>query len=320
LSQNDTTNTTTAPPDDFNEYVDWRAAGDSNGEPDEETMSEAAATAAAESAGDPESPEEDHEEQQEERADDTDAADGAEQTPKRKGGFQKRIDRLTREKRELESRVAELEGRGTDTPAPAAAAATETGTEAPATKATDKPTPEEYDSYEEFTEALTEWKLEQREQTRARTEQARAAEQQQKAVVASWNERAEAAREAFPDYDEVLEEANDVPIPPAMQQALLESEHGPELAYKLAQDRAELERIVKLSPVSAARELGRLEATLATGKPAAPKPKPQVTRAPKPVTPIRGGKSGSTPSVYDADLADDYNAWERERQAQLKRK
>lgn len=67
-----------------------------------------------------------------------------------------------------------------------------------------------------------------------------------------------------------------VPISAAMAEAIADSEIGPQLAYHLADNRELAAKIAAMSPVQAARELGKLEAKLS-----APPPKP-VTKAPPP--------------------------------------
>jgi hypothetical protein len=299
-------------PDDFNDYI---AARNEAGEPARnqapEEPSEAAGQSddveprakAAESAGDSESP--DDQEQDEE-------SDTGGQQPKRKSSFQKRIDKLTRDKRELEARLAALEERVNGKPDG------KDGSNAPAkAEPAGKPKVDDFETYEEFTEALAEWKIAQHQSKQTEAKQTREAEQQRKAVLDQWNSRADAVREKLPDYDEVLESADDVPLPGYLQEALLESDIGPELAYHLAKNRTDLERLTKLTPASAVRELGKIEASLA--KATAPQQKKQISTAPKPVTPLSGGRAGSAPSIYDESLGDDFNAYERVRRVQLKR-
>jgi hypothetical protein len=305
----------TQAPDDFNDYIAARnetgePAKNANEEPSEAEGkagdAEPDADATAESAGDPESP--DDQEQDGE-------SDTGGQQPKRKSSYQKRIDKLTRDKRELEARLAAIEDRVNGKSGGKA----DDRSSAPPAKAepAGKPKVDDFETYEEFTEALAEWKIAQHQSKQTEAKQAREAEQQRKAVLDQWNSRADAVREKLPDYDEVLESADDVPLAGYLQEALLESEIGPELAYHLAKNRAELERLTKLSPTSAVRELGKIEASLS--KTTAPQPKKQISTAPKPVTPLSGGTAGSAPSIYDESLGDDFAAYERVRRVQLKR-
>lgn len=293
-----------APPEteDYAEYAAWRTAQESAAQSDDE-RSEAPAAPEAESAEEADASDDSPEGDE----DDSDADKQPGDQPRRKGGFQRRIDKLTREKRELEARIAALEGKlagGAATPAAGEAR------EQPPAEAPGKPKPEDFDTYEAYTEALTDWKLEQRERERARQE----AERQ---VFETWLARIEAARQAHPDFDEVVD--SDTPVSAAMQQAILESEQGAEIAYWLGKHPEEAARIAKLPPIAAIREIGRIEASLNPKAPS-PKPKAGITRAPKPVTPVSGGKAGAASDIYDPSLAEDYAAWERARRAELKRR
>jgi hypothetical protein len=107
------------------------------------------------------------------------------------------------------------------------------------------------------------------------------------------HERQSEFREATPDYDAVVGKSA-VQIAPHVVDTLLDSESGPELAYHLAKRPETVKRINALSPLSAARELGRIEATLSN--PAAPQIKP-ASKAPAPITPVSivracGSRSG----------------------------
>lgn len=187
---------------------------------------------------------------------------------------QERIDELTRKAGEKEREAAYWRG---------VAEAAKPKDAEPA-KADGKPKAEDFTSYDEYVDALTDWKVDQKLQTRdAKAEGAKRAE--------TWTQRAEAAKATIPDLDSVLAQSV-APMSQAMAEVLRDAEHGPELAYHLAKNPAESERIARLSPMAAARELGKLEASLTTPTqaPAPPAPK-RVTNAPAPPTPIGSGRS-----------------------------
>ena len=104
-------------------------------------------------------------------------------------------------------------------------------------------------------------------------------------------------------------------IAPHVVDTLLDSESGPELAYHLAKRPETVKRINALSPLSAARELGRIEATLSN--PAAPQIKP-ASKAPAPITPVRS----SAPAAVDLASAnmDQYIAARRKQGATFRRR
>ena len=189
-----------------------------------------------------------------------------------------------------------------------------------------EPTPDDFDTYEEFTKAYVRWDNDQREQQKsAETARARTAEAERKAaeahreVLNTWKSRADETRKAFADYDEVMESGGDLPIPAHMNQAILHHPDGPRLAYELAKDRKEAERIAAIEdPIRASVAIGAYAAKFTQSEPV-PKSKAPITGAPRPVTPLRNGRAtGATPDIHNPDLAGDYNEWERVRRAQLK--
>lgn len=216
------------------------------------------------------------------------AAEQEDATPE---GVKKRIGKALKAQRIAEARTAELEAQLAEKPAPRPA---EAQTAPPAKAPEGKPVAKDFDTYEAFNEALVDWKLAAQRAADAKTSSDRAAADAGAARGVAWNARVEAAKKlpALADYDEVLAEAASLPISEAMHVTIFESERGPELAYHLAQNPDDASRIAKLGPLAAARELGKIEASLpsATAKPAAAKP------LPKP--PAQAGGSHA-PSVID---------------------
>lgn len=155
-----------------------------------------------------------------------------------------------------------------------------------------KPTRDAFQSDEEFIEAVADWKAEQRIQEafskREEAERQRREVEETQRRQMTYAERAEAAVKEIPDFYEVVS-ASDIPVSDAVREVLIESDKGPELAYHLAKNPDVAEHLNTLSPLAAARELGRIEATLS--KPAV-QPKP-VTKAPAPIKPIGQGQAAT---------------------------
>jgi hypothetical protein len=225
---------------------------------------------------------------------------------------QPRIDELTRKTREAEREAAYWKGR----------AETRENAEAEAAKAkaAEKPTPEQFDDYNAYVEALADWKAD--EKIKANNEaqkQESAKERTSREKAERWTERSNAARTAHSDYDQVLEAAAGVKLADFVCDALDESEQSAELLYRIAQDPSIADRLNAMSPRGAALELGRMEAKLPAvsadpdpeevpdvkapaAAPAAPVRK--TTSAPPPVKPI--AKGGSTAVDLSKLRGDDY--------------
>lgn len=204
---------------------------------------------------------------------------------------QDRINDLTRARREAERERDFYKGLVTQT------------TPASPVEGAPKPTPASFETYDEYVEALTDWKV---EQTINKQSSAKAQQTESMVREANWAAKLEEARQTLPDYAEVVG-SSEVNIAPHVADALFDSDQGPALAYHMAQHPDLADRLNKLSPVKAAIELGRLEAALST-----PVAKP-TTKAPAPVTPIR---SAPTRQVDPAKLSmDEYIEWRRKQGA-----
>lgn len=135
--------------------------------------------------------------------------------------------------------------------------------------------PDEYDvALIEFASAEAERRLEAK-LSQSREQQAR--ETQVTQMQKTWAEQVETAKAKHADFEEVVY-ADDFQCSPAMMQALVEEKHGAEVAYHLATNPDENARIVALSPIRQAMEIGKLAVTL--NKPA------PVSKAPPPIKPL----------------------------------
>jgi hypothetical protein len=237
--------------------------------------------------------------------------------PKRKSGWQRRIDKLNARERAAQKEAEywkrrALEGAGeTQKDAPK--------DEKPKQDAQGKPKPDQYETHEEYVEALTDWKLEQRD--KAREAKARETELQtaQQKLAQAHIERVQAFAKKVDDFEEVVEAASDIVVSPALREAVLQSDNSAELIYELAKNRAEFERINALSPLAAARALGAFESRIAASKAKEeqkPEPKKQ-TLTPKPIAPVGGGKGAVAKSIDDPSLTQaEYEALRRKQMKQ----
>jgi hypothetical protein len=93
------------------------------------------------------------------------------------------------------------------------------------------------------------------------------------AVPAAWNTRRQEAINRIPDWAAVAEHP-DLPIPPAVGEALLSAPNGPDVAYYLGRNPDKAKEISKMPPGKAAMEVGKISALLerGTSPPSAPRP------------------------------------------------
>jgi hypothetical protein len=284
---------TTEAPTDFREYVRWRETGELP-QKDEAPPAAAAAEEPPPAKSEPQSgaeesqqPEDEDEEHEPEK-------------PGRGSSRQRKIDRLTRELEMAKAQLAVLQPKPAQTEPPKPA-------EPPG-----KPKLENFKTLEEYQEALTDWKLDQREAQRA----AKSAEE---ATQTAWSSSENTARAAHADYDEVVKsvKAPEGPGVLAARQAMLDEPLGAEILYHLATHPEELEAIAAMPPVRAVMAIGRLSAKLAVPPVAATKP--QVTSAPKPPPALSRPAKTVTQNVNDENFArSDYKAWAKLREAQLR--
>jgi len=135
-------------------------------------------------------------------------------------------------------------------------------------------------------------------------------------VVEAYHTREEAAREKYDDFEQVAYNPK-VPITEPMAEAIRASDIGPEVAYYLGSNVAEAARIAKLSPFVQAKEIGRIEATLASAPPVK-----KTSSAPAPIVPINSKSSGA-PVIDTTDPRSiksmDTSTWiENERKRQIR--
>ena len=143
---------------------------------------------------------------------------------------------------------------------------------------------DQFESPEAYAEALAYQKA---EELIAKREAAK----QQSAVLESYQEREESAREKYDDFEQVAYNPK-LPITNVMAEAIQSSDIGPDLAYYLGSNPKDAERISRMSPLSQAKEIGKIEAKLSNNPPVK-----KTTSAPAPISPVTARSSGAP--AYD---------------------
>lgn len=146
------------------------------------------------------------------------------------------------------------------------------------------PPPEQFESTEAYAEALAQRKA---EELLAQRE----AQRQQAEMLEAYSELEEEARAKYDDFEQVAYNPR-LPITDTMAQAIRASDIGPEIAYYLGSNPKEADRISRLPGILQAKELGKVEAKLASDPPTK-----KTSNAPAPITPVTTRSAGGP--AYD---------------------
>ena len=234
----------------------------------------------------PTEPTEEAEEQSGQESDEIKATEEKKSNPK----LEKRFSELTKQREEarkeaqrereqresLENRLKELEERATPRPVEI--------------QENVKPQPHQFNDAFEYAEALAEWSTEQALINRDKQEAERRAQEERNKVLDSWNKRLNDAKADLPDFDDMVA-SSDVVVSDHIRDAILESDVGPQILYHLAENPELADKLNSGSPISALRQIGRLEAQFERKEAPVAESKPSVARskAPAPINPIKTG-------------------------------
>ena len=234
----------------------------------------------------PTEPTEEAEEQSGQESDEIKATEEKKSNPK----LEKRFSELTKQREEarkeaqrereqresLENRLKELEERATPRPVEV--------------QENVKPQPHQFNDAFEYAEALAEWSTEQALINRDKQEAERRAQEERNKVLDGWNKRLNDAKADLPDFDDMVA-SSDVVVSDHIRDAILESDVGPQILYHLAENPELADKLNSGSPISALRQIGRLEAQFERKEAPVAETKPSVARskAPAPINPIKTG-------------------------------
>jgi hypothetical protein len=155
-------------------------------------------------------------------------------------------------------------------------------------KSANPPAPDDFENAHAYAEALAEQKA---QQLMLRRE----AERQQAVVLEAYQDREEDARSKYDDFEQVAYNPN-LPVTDYMAQAIQASDIGPEVIYHLGSNPKEAHRIANLPPILQAKEIGRIEAKLASDPPTK-----RTSTAPAPLAPVTTTRSSSGPRYDTTD-------------------
>jgi len=164
---------------------------------------------------------------------------------------------------------------------------------------TGKPQQGDFDSYDEYVEALTDWKWEQNNQKQQREQQ----ENQRRERYAQFDDKISRASIDDPNF------GSKAYIPNALLEHFMDVAHPIKLAYYFGENPQEAQRIVGLPPIPAAIEIGRIEGKLKSKSTLPPRSK---TKAPAPTSPV-GNRATPTKDPANMTTAE-YIAWRNQQE------
>lgn len=230
------------------------------------------------------------------------------QKPKKRSGFQRRIDKFQKKLSEKDQEIEQLKkaaSSGAGKPQEQA----QSENLQPKVEAVGKPDPNTFDSHQDYVEALTDWKIEEKDRLKeVKAKEAQFKTEFQKQVTTFQSKVAEFSK-ATPDFDDVVSDVDDIPLNHSIQDAIITSEFGPALMYELSKNREQLLKLNSMSPVAAAREIGRIEARLSSGQETTKPKEIKLTKTPPPIEPVGSKSSGKNFKSPDDMSLDEYRAW-----------
>lgn len=173
------------------------------------------------------------------------------------------------------------------------------------------PQEKDFEDYSEFVAAKAVWRYAQDTHSReadavgsdveeAQRKLDQIGETEKRLVQENFAAQVADARTRYADYDAVVT-ARDVPISQQVVDIVIQSDVGADVAYHLASNKALAAEISAMSPIEAARAIGRIEA-----KVSAPRSRTTST-APDPITPVKG-KAAATKDPSKMSMSE-YKKW-----------
>jgi len=173
-----------------------------------------------------------------------------------------------------------------------------------------KPTPEQFPDYNQYVEALTDWKVGQAQKNVQESFERQRQVEQETQLVRNFEESEDTARGLYEDYD-VVTRNPELKVTTSMIDTLSGFEMGPEVLYYLGKHADEAARIARLPPKQEAAALARIEARLERLSQQAP------TTAPPPPSTVKGSASVEKKPEQMTDK--EYWEWDKKQNAKRRR-
>ena len=220
---------------------------------------------------------------------------------KKQGGFQKKINKLTGRALTAEQERDYWKAEALKQSQSSAPKKEETQTSQ--SENSGKPDPSTFDTHTEYLDALTDWKIDQRDKKVAEEKQKETALTEAQKQAQAFQTKVEEFVKVKSDYHEVLNNC-DVVVKQGLIDLIKESEIAPLLGYELASNEEELERINALPPRQAAIELLKFEAKLlSSSEKTTEKKEVKTTQAARPLKPVgSASKANLNDSPYEKEM------------------
>jgi hypothetical protein len=235
-----------------------------------------------------------------------DEATGTEEK-KQNPKLEKRFSELTKQRKEAEAKVKELEERlAAKESNPAPTQALESNRE---------PQPDDYKDAFEYARELSKWSAEQALAKRDLEIKQKEVEAKRATVIQTWQEKLDATKAELPDY-EVMVASSSVSVNDTVRDAIVESDVGPRILYELASNDELAEKLTSMTTAGALKLIGKLEAQFEkTEEPAKAEKKTVAAKsnAPEPIRPLRSTGGVAEVSLDGNDIP--YQQWKAARKA-----
>jgi hypothetical protein len=235
--------------------------------------------------------------------DEATGTDEKKQNPK----LEKRFSELTKQRKEAEAKVKELEDR---------LAARESFKEPQKEPENNrKPSPDDFKDAFEYAESLAQWSAEQALAKRDQELRQKEVEAKRATVIKTWQEKLESTKAELPDYEEMVASSS-MSVNDTVRDAIIESDVGPRILYELASNDELAEKLSNMSIAGALKLIGRLEGQFEKTEEPAKAGKKTVaakSKAPEPIRPLRSTGGVAEVNLDSSDIP--YQQWKAARQA-----
>ena len=161
-----------------------------------------------------------------------------------------------------------------------------------------RPDPSQFNDYDKYVDALTDYKTDQKLAQWRREEEIKAQDETTQKRAARLQQGINKGYEKYDDFEDVAMDPA-VPITPMVTEILAESDNPADIAYYLGKNRPEAVKISRMTTIAAAREIAKIEAKLSAEPPPGPTPTKKTTAAPPPINPVGGSSAGPTKPLED---------------------